>query len=181
MRPRKDFRDTDHPVSWDRPSDRPAYVNSPHKNNCNRDIDRLLHVSVVPVEDKCLSNNIIIFIHFCSVERRNFEVLLQIDHFDVKLTVLTPNSPFRRQIHRFDVKLTVCVLVFSAGAIFLASMQWRIKGGALWASARGPALSGAPQIFLASRLFMAPCFSGPHRTVLGGHIIHVSGRWGPTF
>ena len=54
-------------------------------------------------------------------------------------------------------------------------------GGALWASARGPALSGAPQIFWASLLFMAPCFSGSHRTFLGGHIIHVSGRWGPTF
>ena len=36
--------------------------------------------------------------------------------------------------------------------------QGRIKGGALWASARGPALSGAPQIFWASRFFMAPCF-----------------------
>ena len=54
--------------------------------------------------------------------------------------------------------------------------------GALWASARGPALSGAPQIFWASRLFVAPCFLGLHRTVLGGHIIYVSGRApGPPF
>ena len=57
----------------------------------------------------------------------SFFALLNVEtlKFSSKLTVLTPNSPFRRQIHRFDVKLTVCVLVFSAGAIFLASMHGR--------------------------------------------------------
>ena len=60
--------------------------------------------------------------------------------------------------------------------------QGRIKGGGHFGQVPGaPRFRGAPQILWASRLFMAPCFSGPHRTVLGGHIIYVSGRWGPKF
>ena len=53
-------------------------------------------------------------------------------------------------------------------------IQWRIKGGGHFGQVPGaPRFRGAPQIFWASRLFMAPCFSGPHRMVLGGHIIRV--------
>ena len=45
--------------------------------------------------------------------------------------------------------------------------QGRIKGGGHFEQVPvAPRFRGAPQIFWASRLFMAPCFSGPHRTVL---------------
>ena len=47
--------------------------------------------------------------------------------------------------------------------------------GALWAGALR--FRGAPHNFWASRLFMAPCSSGLHCTILGRHI-YVAGRWG---
>ena len=56
-------------------------------------------------------------------------------------------------------------------------------GGALLASARVPAPTGGPQIFGASRIFRAPCFSErrPHCTLLVGHITYVTGRRAPRF
>ena len=55
--------------------------------------------------------------------------------------------------------------------------QGRIKGGGTLGKCQGP------RRFFGSRgcLYGAICFSGPHRTVLGGHIIYVAGRWGTAF
>ena len=59
--------------------------------------------------------------------------------------------------------------------------QGRIKGGgALWASTRGPALSGGPADFLGLAVVYGAMFFGtaPHGF---GRTVYVSGRWGPTF
>ena len=63
--------------------------------------------------------------------------------------VLNPSKPdYNETLNAADILKSVGIT---------EDEQGRIKGGALCASARGPALSGAPQIFWASRLFMAPC------------------------
>ena len=85
--------------------------------------------------------------------------------------------------------ITMCeVKLFRNGNIVMSLVyngtltRGGLKGGSL-GKCQGPRAFGGPraQIFWASWLFMAPCFSGPHCTILGGHIIYVAGRWGTAF
>ena len=58
-------------------------------------------------------------------------------------------------------------------------MQWRIKGGALWASARGPALSGGPADFLGLAVVYGAMFFGTASHGFGRTYYTCIGALGP--